>query len=77
MVGNGPTADQEPYTEGVAAESFSAAIPNRLYRDSSKICGKRWISDGPVPDTGDRFTGKCIKRNTLVTDIKEKMEEKI
>ena len=32
---------------------------------------------GPVPDTGDRFTGKCIKRNTLVTDIKEKMEEKI
>ena len=38
---------------------------------------KRWISAGPVPDTGDRFTGKCIKRNTLVTDIKEKMEEKI
>ena len=32
---------------------------------------------GLVSDTGDSFTGKCIKRNTLVTDIKEKMEEKI
>ena len=40
MVGNGPTEDQKPHTEGVAAESFSAAIPNRLYRDSSKICRK-------------------------------------
>ena len=77
MVGNGPAVDQKPHTEGVAAESFSAAIPNRLYRDSSKICEKRWISAGLVSDAGDRFTGKCIKRNTLVTDIKEKMEEKI
>ena len=58
MVGNGLTVDQKPHTEGVAAESFSAAIPHRLYRDSSKICEKRWISAGPVPDTGDRFTGK-------------------
>ena len=31
MVGNGPTEEQKPHTEGVAAESFSAAIPNRLY----------------------------------------------
>ena len=58
MVGNGPTEGQKPHTEGVAAESFSAAIPHRLYRDSSKICEKRWISAGPVSDTGDSFTGK-------------------
>ena len=77
MVESGLMTDHDPHSEGVAAESFSAAIPNRLYRDSSKICGKRWISAGSVPDTGDRFTGKSIKRNTLVTDIKEKMEEKI
>ena len=77
MVGNDPRADQDSHTEGVAAESFSAAIPNRLYRDSSETCEKRWIFAGSAQNTGGGSTGKCIKRNTLVTDIKEKMEEKI
>ena len=27
MVGNGPTEDQKPHTEGVAAESFSRQSP--------------------------------------------------
>ena len=57
MVGNGPTEEQKPHTEGVAAESFSAAIPNRLYRDSSKYVEKGGFLPGG-PDTGDRFTGK-------------------
>ena len=69
MVGNDPRADQDSHTEGVAAESFSAAIPNRLYRDSSELCGKEWKFDTACGKADGSPAGKCIKRNSLVTDI--------
>ena len=66
MVGNGPTEDQKPHTEGVAAESFSRQSPvgyTGIVPKCVQTAGILTVSAG----SGQIFLCAAI--------IKEKMEE--